>query len=420
MYSLGAFRSVIYGASPVPASPAFRNNLVRKSPRMSHIRRTNVGLLPVLALLLATLLSVSADAQPRSTAAATSSFPGALSQGWAALAAGDLVKAAKLAESAIAEQPRSAAAVALAVEIDFSRSGPLAGLAAYERWLAGRKVEDPYILRRIAYEHLRWVTQHTTHPARLEAAKALTADGDPQAAATLLRGAAGGGQMEARALASLGDPQSVEIIIGQLQGSEGGKLGAINALAESGSKLAIPPLLRLLGDIREDTRAAAADALGRLGASQTIPQIKPLLSDPVFPVRMSAAAALYRLEDLSGINLLDELMASPHASVRLGAAEAMTDRPPASWLSVVRGLTSDADVSVQLGAARLIAPYDPQLAASVLERLSGSDNPAIREEAARVFVERVAGDFAELRRYLRSPDALAVVRAAARIVELTR
>lgn len=387
---------------------------------MPDVRRTNTGLRPV-ALLLATLAGGSAFAQPRSTPSATSSsFAGALSQGWTALAAGDLVKAARLAESAMAEQPRSPGPAALAVEVDLVKPASLAGLSTYERWLAGRKIEDPYILRRIAFEHLRWVTQQPSHPARLEATKALMADGDQHAAAALLKGAAGGGQMEARTLASLGDPQGVEIIIGQLQTNGPGQMGAINALADSGSKLAIAPLVRLLGDIREDTRAAAVDALGRLGAAQAIPQIKPLLKDPVFPVRMSAAAALYRLEDLSGIELLDELMASPHSAIRLGAAEATAIRPTASWHTVVRALTSDPDASVQLGAARLIAPYDPQLAASVLERLSGSDNPAIREEAARVFVQQLAGDFPELRRYLRSPDATTAVRAAARIVELTR
>ena len=387
---------------------------------MRGIRRTNVGVPPLMALLVAALLCGNVSAQPRRSPPAESSFASTLAQGWSALSAGDLAKAAKLADAAMQERPGSAAAVAFAVEVDFVRGGPLAGLSTYERWLSGRKVEDPYVLRRIAREHLRSVAQQTNHAGRLEAARALTADGDVQASADLLRGASGGGQMEARTLASLGDPQSVEILIGQLQAPEGGKLGTIKALAESGSKLAIPPLVKLLTDVREDNRAAAADALGRLGASQVIPQLKLLLKDPVFPVRMSAAAALYQLEDYSGVDLLDELMASPHAAVRLGAAEAMASRPPSSWLSVVRALTSDADMTVQLGAARLIAPFDPQLAASVLDRLSGSDNPAIREEAARVFVQRVAGDFPELRRYLRSPDPMAAVRAAARIVELTR
>jgi len=387
---------------------------------MHRIRRTNVGVPPVMALLLAALFAGSVRAQARPAAPAETAFATALAQGWSALAAGDLPKAVKYAESAMGERPGSAAAVALAVEVDLARSGPMAGLSTYERWLGNRRVEDPYVLRRIAHELLRSVARQKTHLGRIEAAKALMVDGDPQASADLVRGAAGGGQMEARTLASLGDPQSVEILIGQLQGPDGGKLGAINALAQSGSKLAVPPLLKLLTDIREDHRAAAADALGRLGASQTIPQLKPLLKDPAFPVRMSAATALYQLEDYSGVDLLDELMASAHAAVRLSAAEAMAVRPPASWIGVVRALTSEDDASVQLGAARLIAPYDPQLAASVLERLSGSDNPAIREEAARVFVQRVAGDFPELRRYLRSTDPLTAVRAAARIIELTR
>jgi hypothetical protein len=387
---------------------------------MLGIRRTNVGVPPVMALLLAALFAGSVHAQARASAPPDATFATALAQGWSALAAGDLPKAAKYAESAMGERPGSAAAVALAVEVDLARSGPLAGLSTYERWLGGRRVEDPYVLRRIAHELLRSVARQRTHAGRIEAAKALTADGDPQASAELLRGAADGGEMEARTLASLGDPQGVEILIGQLQTPGPGKLGTINALAQSGSKLAIPPLVKLLTDIREDQRAAAADALGRLGASQAIPQLKSLLNDPVFPVRMSAAGALYQLEDYSGVDLLDELMVSPHAAVRLSAAETMAVRPPASWLSVVRALTAESDASIQLGAARLIAPYDPQLAASVLERLSGSDNPAIREEAARVFVQRVAGDFPELRRYLRSSDPLAAVRAAARIIELTR
>jgi HEAT repeat protein len=136
---------------------------------------------------------------------------------------------------------------------------------------------------------------------------------------------------------------------------------------------------------------------------------------------MAAASALYRLRDDSGLNLLEELLASDHAAVRLGAADAMSAQPPSpSWLSVVRALANDPDTTVQLRAARLIAPYDPQLAATVLERLRGAENPAIREEAGRTFVHRVAADFASLRRYLRSPDPLTTVRAASRILELTR
>lgn len=342
-----------------------------------------------------------------------------LAEGWAALDDGDLATAARAAERAIRESPLSAAAVALAVDVEVARGGSLSGLDVYERWLGTRKVDDPYVLRRVALGHLRWSSQQQ-HVARMDAARALIADGDERAAAELMRAAAAGGHAEARVLASLGDPRGVEILIGQLRMPAGSKLGVIKALAESGSTLAVSPLLELLADRREDHRAAAADALGRLDASAAIPRIKPLLSDPVFPVRMAAAAALLRLGDHAGVNLLDELMTSEHPAVRLSAAEASAVQPTPSWLAVVRGLTSDPDSTIQLGAARLIAPFDQHLAAAVLERLATAQNPAIREEAGRAFVQHVAADFASLRRYLRSPHSLTAIRAASRILELTR
>ena len=371
-------------------------------------------------LLLFAFVVMPAGAQTTTPRPDTSPEVNTLAQGWAALRQGDLAQATAAAERAVTESPRSAAAVALAVEVDIARGGSLAGLAIYERWLGVRKVDDPYVLRRVAHAHLRRAVQERQHPARLEAAKALTAEGDRDAEADLASGAANGGHAERRLLASLGDSRAVQMLIAQLRAPGGGKLGIINALVESGSRLAIPPLTEMLGDIREDHRAAAADGLGRLGASEAIPRIKPLLNDPVFPVRMSAASALYRLEDYSGVNLLDELMTSEHGAIRLGAAEAMSVRPAGSWLSVVRELTRDQDATVQLGAARLIAPYEPDLAAAVLERLRQSDNLAVREEAGRIFVQRVAGDFAALRRFLHSPDRLTSVRAADRILELTR
>jgi hypothetical protein len=56
----------------------------------------------------------------------------------------------------------------------------------------------------------------------------------------------------------------------------------------------------------------------------------------------------------------------------------------------------------------------------VLTQLQSSGNLAIREEAGRALAERVVNDFAGLRRMLHSPDAGTRVRAAARILELTR
>lgn len=378
--------------------------------------RTNRHVATTCLLLIAASIIVFAQDPHRPSA--TSPLAAALSAGWSALSRGDVDKAREAAERALAAAPANAAAVSLAVEIEVARGGALPGLDVYERWLRDRKVDAPYVLRRIALAHLRWTAQQP-HGPRLEALRALVAEGDEEAAAELQKGAAAGGAAQARVLATMGDPRGVEMLIGHLQVPGGGKASIIDALGESRSRLAVAPLIGLLSDIREDHRAAAATALGRLGATEAIPPLKSLLKDPVVPVRTAAAAALYRLEDYSGIDLLDQLLASDHSMVRLNAAEAMAARPTAAWMGVVRALADDPDTSVQLGAARLLAPYDQQLASAILQRLRSAENPAIREEAGRAFVEQLAADFASLRRYLRT-DAITAVRAASRILELTR
>jgi HEAT repeat protein len=371
----------------------------------------------VIAVCLAT---IGVAAQAPSPPGGITPLATVLAQGWSALAQGELTKASSAAQQALAEAPRSAGAVALAVEVEIVRGGPGAGLETYERWLDAKRVDEAYVLRRVAAAYLdKAVRQREGGTSRIEALKALVADGDQEAVAALAKAAEGGALLETRLMASRGDRRAVQNLTSQLKTSPD-KLGTVNALVESGSKLAIPPLLELLTDVRDEHRAAAADGLGRLGAHEVIDRIKPLLNDQNFTVRMTAAAALYRLDDNSGVTLLDQLLTSDHAAVRLGAAEALSVRPGGAWQSVARALTADPDQTVQLGAAKLIAPYDRALAENVLERLRQSENPAIREEAARIIAERIANDFATLRRLLRSTDSTTVVRAASRILELTR
>ena len=80
----------------------------------------------------------------------------------------------------------------------------------------------------------------------------------------------------------------------------GSKGPIIEALAGSGSQLAVPPLRALLTDQNDLNRAAAAEGLGRLGAREAIPQLRTLLNDPIFTVKLQAAGALFRLNDSSG------------------------------------------------------------------------------------------------------------------------
>lgn len=357
----------------------------------------------------------SAQAPPQSSEAAV------LAEGWSKLAKGDAAGAAQVAQAAIARDPRSAAALVLAVDADLARGGASTALDTYERWLGNRRVDDAHVLRRIARVVLVEASTKTQQnaAARIEALQALAADGDSNAEDTLQRAAFSGQFGETRALAAIGDDRAVRMLTDQL-GTAIDKTPIINALAGSHNKLAIPPLIGVLSDRTDVNRAAAADALGRLGATEAIPQLRALLKDQFFPVRLKAAGALFRLNDSSGIALLTELTQNEHAAVRVAAAAEMASQPDPTWQTVVKGLTSDPDPVVRLNAAKLIAPYDRDLAERVVNALMHDDNLAIREVAAGALVDQVATDFATLRRLIRSGDVSVRAKAAGRILELTR
>ncbi len=318
----------------------------------------------------------------------------------------------------MAASPLSEAPVALLVEADLAHVGALAALDDYERWIAARRVDAPFVLRRIAFAYLQAaIQQHNA--ARINALRALIAEGDPTAIASVAQEGPRAAPAELGMMAAQGDERSVRELIGQLQAAPD-RMATITALADSGSDLAVPPLVTLLSSPRGEERAAAADGLGKLGAQRAIDQIKPLLQDEDFTVRVSAAASLYRLGDDSGEPVLDQMLTSEHAGLRLGAAQALSVRPGGGWLDVARALAANPDEVIRLGAAKLVAPYDHDLAERVLAELGQSGNLAIREEAGREMAGRVANDFAALRKMLRSSDGETAVRAAARILELTR
>jgi HEAT repeats len=354
--------------------------------------------------------------------APTRSEVAVLAEGWALLAKGDAAGASALASQAMARDPFSSAALVLAADAELARGGSTAALTIYEKWLGKRRLDDAHVLRRIARALLLEASgaKQPNVAARLAALTALTADGDREAATTLEQAAFAGRFGETRALASIGDERAVNILIAQLGSIPGAKGPVIEALADSGSKLAIPHLRALLADANDFNRSAAADALGRMGATEAIPQLRALLKDPVFSVKLKAAGALYRLNDSSGLPLLTELTQSEHAAVRVAAARELASQPDSVWQGMVRNLTNDPDPVVRLDAARLIAPYDQPLARNVLDTLLRDPNIAVQEEASRVLVERVAGDFATLRGLLRSGNLAVRVKAAGRILELTR
>ena len=201
----------------------------------------------------------------------------------------------------------------------------------------------------------------------------------------------------------------------------------IDALSRTHSKLAVPPLMKLLDDQDFATKARAADALGKIGAREAIDKLRALLDDKQqFSVRFSAAEALARLGDTSGVaflrNTLDTSASSPAASllrVQAAAALALTG-PDSGWMDTSRALLNDPQPHVRVLAAQSLAPYDNATARASLNALLNDPNPAIRQLAAQVLARDVAGDLATLRSLLRSTDGEARTSAAARILEISR
>ena len=346
----------------------------------------------------------------------------ALARGWRLLSEGSHSAALAQAQELLRKTPRSANALALAVDAAIVLQGSTAGLDQYERWLGSRTLEEPGILRRISSAALH---EAARSPAtRLLALRGLAGAGDESAADEIAAVARQGGAVELRMMAEWGDQGAAKALVAQLGRVDADPVRTISSIGESGYAPAIGPVAAWLGDQRPEVRGAAADALGKLGGQslEAAALLKPLLSDGSSHVRTRAAAALYRLGDPAGTPWLQELAASEVPAGRLVAAEAMSSRPDAAWTALVTELaTTGSDPEIRLGAARLLAPHNPELASSVARGLSGDANLAIRELAASVLSEAVSGEgLTVLRGQLRAASDVTRVQAAARILGVTR
>jgi HEAT repeat protein len=376
-----------------------------------------------LALIVVAVAGHAADVsgqQSQATAPTGSEEAVLVSQGWKMLSGGDAGQAAAHASNILITYPRSVAALSLLVEAEIVRAGTLAGLDAYERWLGVRKIEDGYVIRLVALSSLRDAAGSSDAGVRLEALKALAADGDAWAM-TQLSAPPNGGRPDVVTLASLGEERSVRALIAQINtGFLSTKM--IDALGQSRSPLAIPPLTKLLSDESPDHRAAAASALGRLAAKEAVVSLVPLVAESQpFPVRFAAAGALHRLGNSEGTTFLRNNLGSQHETLRAQAAEELAAVPDdTSWVATVDALVVSRDPQVRVLAARLLARRDADRARSVLENLLSDQNPAIREAAGQALASEIPSDFALLRRSMRGGDARGRILAASRVLEMTR
>jgi hypothetical protein len=390
------------------------------------MRSTHLPILCAVAFLASTapLAAQRGESQaPRNPARAPAPAAAAeaseLASGWSLLVQGQVAQAGKKAADLVAANPRSGAALSLAIEVEIARAGAGAALTMYEGWLGARRLEEPGAVRQLARATLREQSaQQQDLRARAEALRALATTGDQQAASALAKSSVSGGTVE-RTQAALGDERAVKELLVQLKAGAS-DVRTIDAIGRSGTREAIPLLLPRLKDPRAEVRGAAAEALAKIGDPQVVPQLKALLSDMSASVRIRVAGALAGMGDLSGMSLLQQLLTDPAPQMRLAGVEALAATPDAAWLGVVRELTGVPDPEIQARAARLLAPHDETAARRVLDGLAAHENPAIRELAANSLGDVVTSDLKTLRDLMQAPAPIARVRAAIRVFEVTR
>ena len=373
------------------------------------------------ALVLVATAATNAQVPAMPPSAIRADDAAALATGWTLVTQGKHVEAAQLAAQVLARNPRSMPAFSLLIETEIARAGATTALGTYESWLGARTLEEPGILRRIAFAMLyEFARQDRDSLARAESLNALVAEGDPDAVAVVTGPATGISQTDERILAALGNGEAIERVAAQLKSSPGLKLRDIRVLGDSRSPKAVAALIPVLADPMPQNRAEAAEALGKLGKADAIAPLKKLLNDEHGQVRLTVAGALFRLGDVTGEPMLRELAASDKAADRRTAALLLAPRPDDAWLALVRSLASDQDPTVRLEAARLVAPHDPAFAISIFDGLRADPNVAIREETELALAQSSVSGFAALRQFLRATSGLVKVRAAARLLVLTR
>jgi HEAT repeat protein len=269
-----------------------------------------------------------------------------------------------------------------------------------------------------------WGRQDHDPLAKSEALLALVEDGEPAAREILTRMAQSGGETGLRSASRLQDPSAIAQIAQRMSATKGDKRRDIDLLAATKSPLAIPHLVATLADRQPEfgppNRAAAAMALGDFTGPNIADALMPLLKDESGPVRTAAAASLLKHGNFAGLSLLEDLAARPETSFRRAAARFLAPRPDERWMGLVRGLLVDPDSLARLEGAELIAPHDPAAARQTLMELANDPNPAIREDVEMARAGLPNATLTELRSLMREGKGRARVKAAAKVLEITR
>jgi twitching motility protein PilT len=141
---------------------------------------------------------------------------------------------------------------------------------------------------------------------------------------------------------------------------------AIDSLREFGSEL-VEPMIELLGDADDETRAAAIGIASVFDDARIVPSTIPLLKDPDWWIRIAAADTLGRLHDPRAVEPL--IAALDDADVRWTAVEAL-------------GRIGDPRALNALG--KMLADPQPNVRIEVLDALKGFAHPQVPQVLMKV------------------------------------
>ncbi len=336
----------------------------------------------------------------------------ALAQARAALSAGRLDEAVKLADGLLSATPSNREAVDVKIRALTTGGKSDLALRAYDAYAASAKRQDAGLLTPLAEGALQILGAPTQTETRLraEALERLARHGRASARSDLEKMALSASDAS---LARLGDVKAA-LRLAELAASPAvqNKVPIIENLRAAKAVKQAYVLVPLLDDTNPLVQVAAAQALGALGHREALPQLRGLLEARVPYVRMSAAVAIARLGDRSADAQITSLLKSDSPDVRLLAVEALADGKDRGWTSVAKALLADPNGLTRLRAAELLLTAEPDAARPVLAKAASDANPVVRQEAVRVLETRAPYDVRLLRSLLADSSAWVRLHAA--------
>jgi HEAT repeat protein len=246
----------------------------------------------------------------------------------------------------------------------------------------------------------RALRNDTSQPARMEAARALGAIGEPALAELTNAACANDPNVRYAAINGLAaagpdSKQALGALVRSLQDSDSGvRLAAANSLATSGTN-ALPFLGQALSSDQPSTRREAAQAMTHLhiARDERVALLLPLLKDSDATCRLAAIHSLGAtgLPNQTTVAAVAEALDDPVQEVRLAAIAFFQQ---AHWRTghAVPGLSrclSDGSPTVRMAAAQALADMGAQAnsALPALARLTNDQERAVRTAATNALVK---------------------------------